>query len=107
MSKCGQVGCGVDFTVWLCDGKVWSAGCPQYGQLGHGTDNSYNAADSSVKMVFEPQPSPRMLAALAEKTVTKVGGGVVEWGGGGVVGWWPRGAAGWCGLVVMMGVRDI
>lgn len=43
VSKCSKVGCGVDFTMWLCDGKVWSAGCPQYGQLGHGTDNSYNA----------------------------------------------------------------
>lgn len=125
VSKATKVGCGVDFTVWLCDGKVsapslptlcdvvamrhcgpyiqrvlqsvvsqgntfrstsrpavgaaalfsgsllqllscqggctsaqqavtasvvpvlscqvWTAGCPQYGQLGHGTDNSYNA----------------------------------------------------------------
>lgn len=43
VSKAAKVGCGVDFTVWLCDGKVWSAGCPQYGQLGHGSDNSYNA----------------------------------------------------------------
>jgi hypothetical protein len=129
VSKCSKVGCGVDFTMWLCDGKVWSAGCPQYGQLGHGTDNSYNAggwpqrsstmgaacggtvglqegggtfaalqegntalwprfmgpthcrvrpslppaADSSVKMVFEPQPQPRIIAALSEKTVTQVG----------------------------------
>lgn len=43
VSKCSKVGCGVDFTMWLCEGKLWSAGCPQYGQLGHGTDNSYNA----------------------------------------------------------------
>lgn len=32
------------------------------------------AADSSVKMVFEPQPQPRIIAALAEKTVTQVWG---------------------------------
>ena len=43
VSKCNKVACGADFTMWLCDGKLWSAGCPQYGQLGHGTDNSYNA----------------------------------------------------------------
>lgn len=95
VSKCSKVGCGVDFTMWLCEGKLWSAGCPQYGQLGHGTDNSYNAADSSVKMVFEPQPQPRIIAALAEKTVTQVAvgynhtiavasdGGVWTWGFGG------------------------
>lgn len=29
------------------------------------------AADSSVKMVFEPQPQPRIVAALNEKTVTQ------------------------------------
>jgi Regulator of chromosome condensation (RCC1) repeat len=40
---CTAVSCGIDFTMWLCDGKVFSAGCPQYGQLGHGTDNEYNA----------------------------------------------------------------
>lgn len=50
MSKCRGVGCGGEFTMWLCDGKLWSAGLPQYGQLGHGTDNQYNAADSSVKV---------------------------------------------------------
>lgn len=33
------------------------------------------AADSSVKMVFEPQPQPRIVAALNEKTVTQVGSG--------------------------------
>ncbi|KAI7839928.1 hypothetical protein COHA_006322 [Chlorella ohadii] len=95
VSKATKVGCGVDFTVWLCDGKVWTAGCPQYGQLGHGTDSSYNAADSSVKMVFEPQPQPRIVAALNEKTVTQIAvgynhtvavasdGGVWTWGFGG------------------------
>ncbi|MCI06074.1 protein RCC2-like, partial [Trifolium medium] len=34
--------CGGDFTVWLSsvDGaSIQTAGLPQYGQLGHGTDN--------------------------------------------------------------------
>eukprot|EP00889_Picochlorum_renovo_P003084 jgi/Picre1/30114/NNA_005483.t1 len=55
--NCSKVCCGGEFTMWLCDGALFSAGLPQYGQLGHGTDNQYNAADSSVKMVFDPQPS--------------------------------------------------
>ncbi|KAI3430646.1 hypothetical protein D9Q98_005239 [Chlorella vulgaris] len=95
VSKCSKVACGVDYSMWLCGGKLWSAGCPQYGQLGHDTDHSYNAADSSVKMVFEPQPQPRLIASLAEKTVTQVAcgynhtiavcsdGGVWTWGFGG------------------------
>ncbi|XP_045788843.1 protein RCC2-like isoform X2 [Trifolium pratense] len=36
--------CGGDFTVWLSsvDGaSIQTAGLPQYGQLGHGTDNEW------------------------------------------------------------------
>ena len=39
------VACGAEFSIWLCDGKMWSAGGSQYGQLGHGTDHEYNAKD--------------------------------------------------------------
>lgn len=31
--------------MWLCEGKLHSAGLPQYGQLGHGSDGEYNAKD--------------------------------------------------------------
>ena len=45
ISDCTAVACGAEFTMWLCDGKLWSAGGSQYGQLGHGTDHEYNAKD--------------------------------------------------------------
>lgn len=40
-----KVSCGIDFTVWLCKGQLYSAGNPQHGQLGHGTDHEYNAKE--------------------------------------------------------------
>ena len=78
-----------------------TAGLPQYGQLGHGTDNEvscyslflhrltilwiyylftmiwfmlfqYNAKDSSVKLTYDPQPRPRVIATFSGKTVVKV-----------------------------------
>ena len=73
-----------------------TAGLPQYGQLGHGTNNEvslgipketrfwifiplmfvsflqYNSKDSSVKLVYEPQSRPRAIAAFSGKTVVKV-----------------------------------
>ena len=45
ISGCTAVACGAEFSMWLCDGKLWSAGGSQYGQLGHGTDHEYNAKD--------------------------------------------------------------
>lgn len=67
-----KVAAGVDFTVWLCNGRVFSAGNPQFGQLGHGTDHEYNASDSSVKIVYEPQPMPAQVAGLAGSSITQV-----------------------------------
>ncbi|KAJ0964175.1 hypothetical protein J5N97_029297 [Dioscorea zingiberensis] len=67
--------CGADFTVWLSSvegSSILTAGLPQYGQLGHGTDNEYNVKDSSVKLAYEPQPRPRAIAAFSQKTVVKV-----------------------------------
>ena len=93
--KCTKLACGGEFTMWVSNGKLYSAGLPQYGQLGHGTDNCYNMSDSSVKMVFEPQPIPKLIAVLAEKTITQLAcghnhtvvvasdGGVWTWGFGG------------------------
>ncbi|XP_044962058.1 protein RCC2-like [Hordeum vulgare subsp. vulgare] len=67
--------CGADFTVWLSTvegSSILTAGLPQYGQLGHGSDNEYNAKVSSVSLVYDPQPHPRAIAALSGNTVVKV-----------------------------------
>ena len=55
ISGATAVSCGVDFTIWIANGKAMGAGCPQYGQLGDGSDHAYNAKDSSICMVFDPQ----------------------------------------------------
>ncbi|CAK9871870.1 unnamed protein product [Sphagnum jensenii] len=92
------VACGAEFTIWLTSiegATVMSAGLPQYGQLGHGTDNEYNSKEGSVRLVYEAQPRPRAISSLATKTVIKVacgnnhsvavdsGGFVYTWGFGG------------------------
>ena len=48
------VAAGAEFTIWLCDGALMSAGNPQYGQLGHGSDHEYNQKEGSVKLVRKP-----------------------------------------------------
>ncbi|RZC44782.1 hypothetical protein C5167_037733 [Papaver somniferum] len=75
VSEVTNVVCGGDFTVWLSSvegSSILTAGLPQYGQLGHGTDNEYNTKDSSVKLAYEAQPRPKPIAAFAGKTVVKV-----------------------------------
>lgn len=78
VSDATNVSCGADFTMWLTSANgssIMSAGLPQWGQLGHGTDNEYNAKDSSVKLLYEAQPRPRAIAAIAAKNITKVASG--------------------------------
>ena len=77
VSACVAVACGAEFSMWICgdDGKLLSAGLPQYGQLGHGTDGEYNMATSSVKLAYEAQPQPLPIAALAGRKITKVASG--------------------------------
>nr|CAD1820614.1 unnamed protein product [Ananas comosus var. bracteatus] len=67
--------CGADFTVWLSSvegSSILTAGLPQYGQLGHGTDNEYNAKDSSVKLAYEPQPRHEQLLHFRKKLLSKL-----------------------------------
>ncbi|MCL7048079.1 hypothetical protein MKW94_029797 [Papaver nudicaule] len=75
VSEVTNVVCGGDFTVWLSSvegSSILTAGLPQYGQLGHGTDNEYNTKSSAVKLAYEAQPRPKAIAAFAEKTIVKV-----------------------------------
>ncbi|CAI9281605.1 unnamed protein product [Lactuca saligna] len=70
-----DVSCGADFTVWLSSiegASILTAGHPQYGQLGHGTDNEYNMKESSVKLAYEAQPVPKAITSLSEETIIKI-----------------------------------
>ncbi|KAG6608578.1 Protein RCC2-like protein, partial [Cucurbita argyrosperma subsp. sororia] len=75
VSEVKHTACGGDFTVWLSSiegASILTAGLPQYGQLGHGTDNEYNTKDSSVRLAYEAQPRPRAIASLAGEEIVKV-----------------------------------
>jgi len=75
VSEVKNLACGADFTVWLSSvegASILTAGLPQYGQLGHGTDSEYNTKDSSVRLAYEAQPRPKAIASLAGETIVKV-----------------------------------
>ncbi|RZC72489.1 hypothetical protein C5167_047974 [Papaver somniferum] len=75
VSEVTNVVCGGDFTVWLSSvegSSILTAGLPQYGQLGHGTDNEYNTKSSAVNLAYEAQPHPKAIAAFAGKKIVKV-----------------------------------
>ncbi|KAK6245512.1 hypothetical protein SCA6_008602 [Theobroma cacao] len=75
VSQVTNTACGADFTVWISSvegASILTAGLPQFGQLGHGTDNEYNTKDSSVRLAYEAQPRPRAIATLAGETIVKV-----------------------------------
>ncbi|GAA0166503.1 hypothetical protein LIER_21644 [Lithospermum erythrorhizon] len=75
VSDVKTIACGGEFTVWLTSAEgasILTAGLPQYGQLGHGTDNEYNTKDSSVRLAYEAQPRPKAIASLAGETIVKV-----------------------------------
>ncbi|XP_021743802.1 protein RCC2 homolog [Chenopodium quinoa] len=75
VSEVKAVACGGEFTAWLSSTEgatILTAGLPQYGQLGHGTDNEYNTKDSSVRLAYEPQPRPKAIASFSGETIVKV-----------------------------------
>lgn len=53
LSGVTKVACGVDFTAWLTQSKVYTAGCGQYGQLGDGSTHEYNCKDCKMFFVVE------------------------------------------------------
>eukprot|EP00878_Enallax_costatus_P035305 GHUV01039327.1.p1 GENE.GHUV01039327.1~~GHUV01039327.1.p1 ORF type:complete len:342 (+),score=105.15 GHUV01039327.1:364-1389(+) len=67
------VSCGADFSVWLTHkGEAFTAGNPQYGQLGHGTDHMYNAKDTSIKIMYDPQPTPAVITDFLGVNITQI-----------------------------------
>jgi len=64
--KFSHVASGTNFNLAIDgDGDVWSWGWSEFGVLGHNTDGQYNMSDSSVKMTFEAETTPKRIAALA------------------------------------------
>ena len=48
-----KVSCGKEFSMLLdLEGCVWTFGSQEFGQLGNGTDGSYNSANSKVSMMI-------------------------------------------------------
>ncbi|KAF7138142.1 hypothetical protein RHSIM_Rhsim07G0245600 [Rhododendron simsii] len=98
VSEVRDVACGADFSVWLSSiegASILTSGLPQYGQLGHGSDNEcllvlmhlidfgfnvrnnfdsvqYNTRNSSVLLAYEAQPCPKAVVCLAGETIVKV-----------------------------------
>lgn len=75
VSEVRNAACGADFSVWLTStegASILTAGLPQYGQLGHGTNHEYNTRNSSVLLAYEAQPCPKAVASLAGETIVKV-----------------------------------
>ena len=51
-----KIAAGVDFSMILdIDGNVWTFGSQENGQIGTGTDGSYNSASSKVNLSVFPQ----------------------------------------------------
>eukprot|EP00210_Caulerpa_lentillifera_P003293 g3144.t1 len=75
VKNCTSVACGAEFTLWLCDGKLYAAGNPQYGVLGDGSDHMYNAAQASVKIMFDPVSIPQVIKILEKRRIIKIAAG--------------------------------
>ena len=93
ISDCSKAACGVDFTMWLCAGKLYAAGSPENGRLGDGSDHSCNVKDSSIKIMHEPQGVPQRVPLIDGVTNVACGpqhtvactkeGECYTWGSGG------------------------
>ena len=50
--------------VVTSDGELYSWGWSEFGQLGHGTDGSFNQSASSVKITYEAERTPRRVGGF-------------------------------------------
>jgi alpha-tubulin suppressor-like RCC1 family protein len=67
------VDAGIDFSLVLdSNGVVYSFGIGEHGKLGNGTDGSYNASASSVKMKFEGFPTPTAIKFPSSAKIAKI-----------------------------------
>ena len=62
-----RVSAGADFSLALTGtGTVYSFGWSEFGQLGHGTDGSYNKAEGTIKITYEAERTPSVVAGLSK-----------------------------------------
>lgn len=74
--KITAIDAGIDFSLALDEnGVLYSFGCGEYGKLGNGTDGSYNASSSSVKMRYEPFPVPTPVKFPSSRSIMKFAAG--------------------------------
>ena len=60
-----KIACGADFSLLLTeDGEIFSFGLPEYGQLGHGTENK---EIGGKKEIFHCEYSPKVINTFIEK----------------------------------------
>ena len=68
-----SVACGADFSmVTTSSGKLFAFGWSEFGQLGFGTDGSFNQSASSVKITYEAEREPRSVPGFGGKPVVQV-----------------------------------
>jgi len=63
-----KVSAGRQFSMLLdVEGSVWTFGSQEFGQLGNGTDGSYNSANSKVRMRYAGISSPFKVTRVYER----------------------------------------
>lgn len=63
-----KVSAGKEFSMLLdVEGCVWAFGSQEFGQLGNGTDGSYNSANSKVKMRYAGISQPQKISRVYER----------------------------------------
>ena len=95
-AKFATIASGTNFNLAIDrDGDVWSWGWSEHGVLGNGSDGCYNTSDSSIKLTYSAEATPKRITTLLGKNCVDVacgqhhcaavdGEGIVyTWGNGG------------------------